>query len=89
MIMRLRVAWMMLKAAIHEWRATRREGGYGGLTDSRGYLVLGTRKVHVDALRDVDVNTLSAILGLSVEQLRAWARGPGVGLNLPWGQWDR
>lgn len=82
-----RVFLPSVRVIAKEWWAARSEGGYGGLTDARGYLQLGSRRVHVDALRDCSVEDISKATGVSVEDLRAWARGPGFTLGLTWDQY--
>jgi hypothetical protein len=55
---------------------------YGGLADARGYVDLGDQRFHVSFLQRVDIGLVSSISGLTEEQLREWARGAALPLNL-------
>lgn len=57
---------------------------YAGLADENGYIIIGSRKVHVEMLRDVDPEHIAGITGVPLEWLREQARGAWAPLGLGW-----
>lgn len=55
---------------------------YAGLADEDGYVQLGGMRIHVEALRNLPIETTARVTGLSADELRAWAAGPALPLGL-------